>query len=124
MAEQKSNNPPVVNLRGGGRGGPHGPMVREKPKDLKKTVGRLMKYIASGKYLFFALIAIIIVITLLSLAAPTLQGYAIDTIQYNETTGEISVDMPNMIKLLALLMIKTKKRWHNNYSTDCRSLEY
>ena len=104
MAEQKSNNPPVVNLRGGGRGGPHGPMVREKPKNLKKTVGRLMKYIASGKYLFFALIAIIIVITLLSLAAPTLQGYAIDTIQYNETTGEISVDMPNLIKLLALLL--------------------
>lgn len=79
-------------------------MVREKPKNLKKTVGRLMKYIASGKYLFFALIAIIIVITLLSLAAPTLQGYAIDTIQYNETTGEISVDMPNLIKLLALLL--------------------
>ncbi len=104
MAEQKNNNPPVVNLRGGGRGGPHGPMMREKPKDLKKTAIRLMKYIASGKYLFFALIAIIIVITLLSLAAPTLQGYAIDTIQYNETTGEISVDMPNLVKLLALLL--------------------
>lgn len=104
MAEQKNNNPPVVNLRGGGRGGPHGPMVREKPKDLKKTVGRLMKYIASGKYLFFALIAIIIVITALSLTAPKLQGHAIDTIQYNEITGKISVDMPNLIKFLALLL--------------------
>ena len=104
MAEQKNNNPPVVNMRGGGRGGPHGPMVREKPKDLKKTVGRLMKYIASGKYLFFALIAIIIVITALSLTAPKLQGHAIDTIQYNEITGKISVDMPNLIKFLALLL--------------------
>ena len=91
-------------MRGGGRGGPHGPMVREKPKDLKKTVGRLMKYIASGKYLFFALIAIIIVITALSLTAPKLQGHAIDTIQYNEITGKISVDMPNLIKFLALLL--------------------
>lgn len=104
MAEQKNNNPPVVNMRGGGRGGPHGPMVREKPKDLKKTVGRLMKYIASGKYLFFALIAIIVVITALSLTAPKLQGYAIDTIQYNEITGKISVDMPNLIRYLALLL--------------------
>ena len=104
MAEQKRNPQPVVNMRPGGRGGPHGPMVREKPKNLKKTVGRLMKYIASGKYLFFALIAIIIVITLLSLAAPTLQGYAIDTIQYNEVTGKISVDMPNLVKLLAFLL--------------------
>lgn len=104
MAEQKNNNPPVVNMRPGGRGGPHGPMVREKPKDLKKTVARLMKYIASGKYLFFVLIAIIVVVTLLSLAAPTLQGEAIDTIKYNEATGQISVDMPSLVKLLAMLL--------------------
>ncbi len=109
MAEQKNNKqapPPMVSMRPGGRGpgGPHGPMVREKPKDLKKTVARLMKYIASGKYLFFALIAIIIVITALSLTAPKLQGHAIDTIQYNEVTGIISVDMQNLIKFLALLL--------------------
>lgn len=105
MAEQKQNNPPVVNMRpGGGRGGPHGPMVREKPKDLKKTVARLMKYIASGKYLFFALIGIIVVITLLSLAAPTIQGEAIDTISYNEGTGKVTVNMPQLVKLLMLLL--------------------
>lgn len=105
MAEQKQNNPPVVNMRpGGGRGGPHGPMVREKPKDLKKTVARLMKYIASGKYLFFALIGIIVVITLLSLAAPTIQGEAIDTISYNEVTGKVTVNMPQLVKLLMLLL--------------------
>ena len=69
----------------GGQGGPRGmAMVREKPKDGKGTVKRLVCYIGSSRYLFFSLLAIMVFVTLLSLAAPALQGYAIDAITLKE----------------------------------------
>lgn len=49
-------------------------MVREKPKDVKGTVKRLVRYIGSSRYLFFSLLAIMVFVTLLSLAAPALPG--------------------------------------------------
>lgn len=86
----------------GGHGGPRGmAMVREKPKDVKGTVKRLVCYIGSSRYLFFSLLAIMVFVTLLSLAAPALQGYAIDAITLKE--GQLHVDFPRMASILTLL---------------------
>lgn len=86
----------------GGHGGPRGmAMVREKPKDVKGTVKRLVRYIGSSRYLFFSLLAIMVFVTLLSLAAPALQGYAIDAITLKE--GQLHVDFPRMASILTLL---------------------
>lgn len=105
MAQQNNQNRPQVNLRPGrGPGGPHGPMMREKPKNFKKTFGRLLRYIASGKYVFFALVIILVIITGLSLAAPSLQADAIDMIRYDNVTGQISVDHQGLLRMLVLLL--------------------
>ncbi len=86
----------------GGHGGPRGmAMVREKPKDVKGTVKRLVRYIGSSRYLFFSLLAIMVFVTLLSLAAPALQGYAIDAITLKE--GQLHVDFSRMASILTLL---------------------
>ena len=88
-----------------GPGGPGGPrsmaMAREKPKDVKGTVKRLVRYIGSSRYLFFSLLAIMVFVTLLSLAAPALQGYAIDAITLKQ--GQLHVDFPRMAAILTLL---------------------
>ena len=61
--------------------GPHGRnMIREKPKNAKATVVKLIKYIGKSKYLLLALLGVMILISLLGLAAPALQGKAIDAI--------------------------------------------
>jgi ATP-binding cassette subfamily B protein len=78
-------------------------MVREKPKNAKGTLIRLMKYIGSSRYLFFALLLIMIMVTLLSLAAPALQGFAIDTITLSDS--RLHVDFARLEQLLVLLAV-------------------
>jgi len=85
MAEKKREQAPqqTVQMRPGGRGpgGPgRGPAMREKPKDGKKTLKRLLSYIGSSKYLLIGLLAVMLVTTVLTLAAPALQATAIDAI--------------------------------------------
>ncbi len=85
MAEKKHEQAPqqTVPMRPGGRGpdGPgRGPAMREKPKDGKKTLKRLLGYIGSSKYLLIGLLVVMLVTTGLSLAAPALQATAIDAI--------------------------------------------
>ena len=74
---QQTPPPQMPNMRGpGGRGpgGPGGPMGArmnaEKPKNLTRTFGRLLKYIGKSKLLVIALIAIMAVVTLSDLAGP------------------------------------------------------
>lgn len=68
--------------RGPGRGG--GPMggrlFGEKPKDSKKTLGRVIKYLGSSKTYLFILIFIVLVTSLASIITPVLSGAAIDAI--------------------------------------------
>ncbi|MBQ5800408.1 MAG: ABC transporter ATP-binding protein [Clostridia bacterium] len=73
---------PQNNLNFGRRGGGPGAMGRavEKPKDAKKTLKRLLNYFASSKKLLISLFCAVFFVTLASLAAPTLQGEAIDSI--------------------------------------------
>ena len=58
---QPSNLPPLRPMGGpGGHGGRGGPRVHvEKPKNMGKTLGRLLKYIGKSKMLVIGLIIII-----------------------------------------------------------------
>ena len=63
---------------GGRRGGPHGPMVAEKPKNFKKTVGRLLTYIGKSRILLLVMIFCVIASALVTLIAPTMQTKALN----------------------------------------------
>lgn len=81
---QPTNNTPQVNFRRG-PGGPRG-MAQpiEKPEDALKTLSRLMVYFARAKKLLISLLAAVIMVTLVALIAPSLQGKAIDCIKEHE----------------------------------------
>ncbi len=100
MNNPKSNSSSLPPLRpmGGGPGGGRGPMNArvnaEKPKNLAKTLGRLLKYIGKSKLLLVLLVGIMIVVTVTDLAGPALQGAAIDTISI--TADGLHVDLDAM----------------------------
>ena len=73
----KSNMPPMGPRRGGG---PRHGMPGEKPKNIKATIVKLLKYIGKSKYQLIALIVIMLITTGLSLIGPALQGAAINVI--------------------------------------------
>lgn len=83
--------------------GPGGPMIREKPKDAKKTLLKLIKYIGKSKYLVFTIMGTTILSTFLNLLGPSLQGRAIDAITLTE--GKVSVDFETLIRVLMLMML-------------------
>lgn len=86
-----------------GPGGPHGArLTAEKPKDAKNTLKKLIAYIGRNKYLFFALLIVMLIITLLNLAAPSLQQKAIDFIKIKN--GKLYVNFDGMVKMLAVLV--------------------
>ena len=97
--------PPMPPMGPGSRkGGPQSArLTMEKPKNAGATLKKLIKYIGRNKYLFFALIAIMLIITLLNLAAPMIQQIAIDCITI--TKKRTSVDFSGLGKTLVLLGI-------------------
>ena len=99
------NMPPMGRGPGGGRpGGPMGARVnREKPKNAKKSLGRLLRYIGKSKALIILLIVIMVVVTVTDLAGPALQGAAIDTIKIVD--GKLTVDFGAMLRYLGVMGI-------------------
>lgn len=98
-----SNQPNTPPVRLGGRG-PRGPMMkREKAKDAKGTLKRLLKYIGASKYLFMSLMLTMLFITILNLLAPSLQGLAIDSITI--TDSHLNFDFDSFTKFLSLLAV-------------------
>ncbi len=100
--------PPMPPMGPGGKGGPGGPggphgarMNAQKPKEMKKTLGKLLKYIGKNKYLFFALITVMLIITLLGLAAPSIQQIAIDCITLTE--DKLDIEFSRLSKALIAL---------------------
>lgn len=90
--------------RPSGPGGPMGARVnKEKPKNLGKTFLRLVKYIGANKYTLILLLVTMTFVTVLDLFGPTLQGKAIDTIQY--TDGKFSVDFDSLRHILVLMLV-------------------
>lgn len=97
------------NGQGGGRGpggrGPGGPggMIREKPKNVRATLGKLLKYIGKNKYSVILIIITTIITTILSLLGPTLQGKAIDAITI--TSERVSVDFDSLVRILVIMAV-------------------
>ncbi|MBQ8818026.1 MAG: ABC transporter ATP-binding protein [Clostridia bacterium] len=99
--QRSTSNRPVVELRPGGGGG-RGPRInKEKPKNMGKTLKRLLGYIGKSKLLVILLIVIMAVVTVADLAGPAMQGAAIDTIKIVD--GKLTVDMPAMLTCLAIM---------------------
>ncbi len=100
-----NQRPPAAMPPGPGRRGGHGPMMRptEKPKDGKKVFFKLVKYISGNKHIFYMLMAITILITLVNLAIPSIQGAAIDSVF--EQDGKFLIDWDNFVKMLVLLAV-------------------
>lgn len=88
-----------------GSGGPGGPraMIREKPKNIRATLGKLLKYIGKNKYSVILIIVTTIITTLLNLLGPTLQGKAIDAITITEQ--RLSVDFDGLVRILVLMAV-------------------
>ena len=83
--DAKASSPGGPPMRRGPGGGP-GAMGRaiEKPKDLRKTLSRLMTYFKKSSKLVFLLIAVVISVTLTSLITPAIQGSSIDAIKNSQ----------------------------------------
>ena len=72
----------AVNFRPGrGPGGPGRFGEVEKADNVKETVSRLLRYFSVAKKQLAGLIVAVVAVTLLSLAAPAMQGSAIDSIK-------------------------------------------
>lgn len=96
--------PPMPPMGPKGPGGPPGRHSRingEKPKNGKKTLAKLLRYIGRSKYIFFALMAVMLIITGLNLAAPSIQQRAIDFITITEK--RLNVDLGGLGRSLVLL---------------------
>jgi len=80
-----------------------GRLFVEKPRDAKGTIKKLVKYIGHSKYLVLGMIVVMMVVTLLQLAAPSLQGSAIDSMTITES--RLEVDIASVHKYLGLLAV-------------------
>jgi len=101
----KQNQPQVIGPRGpgGGPGGMNARMMREKPKDAKGTLLKLLRYIGKSKYLVLLLLVAVLFTTVLNLMGPSLQGKAIDAITLDPALGKIHVDFDSLVKTLILM---------------------
>ncbi len=101
MAEN-NNNKPIINLRpGGGRGPGAMGMPQEKAKNVKGSLQRILQYIGKNKHLLYAMLAVMLVATLLNIVAPTIQAIAIDSITVTEEHP--FVDMNALVQWLIVL---------------------
>ena len=105
---QKPQTRPVIGPGGPGRGpgggGPMGARMNvQKPKNLWKTIRRLIGYLGHSRTTLFALLCVMLMVTGLELAGPALQGAAIDTIAYDAAAGTIVVDFPKLLFLLGCM---------------------
>lgn len=78
-----------------------GRVSAQKPKDRRKTLRRLFVYIGRSRATFFALLACMVVVTVLEALSPFLQQKALDTIALRG--GRLTVDMPACRAFLLLL---------------------
>ncbi len=75
---QNNHQPPKNNIRFGGRGPRH--LFAEKPKDMKTSLKRLIKYLGGFKTLIIGLLFVILISTASSIASPVIQKEITDAI--------------------------------------------
>ena len=93
---------PMPDIRPGRPGaGPNARMHVEKPKNMWRTIGRLLRYIGRSGYLFVALLFFMAMTTLADLFGPMLQQLAIDTIKVAE--DGLQIDLDAMFGYLAIM---------------------
>ncbi|MDD6616796.1 MAG: ABC transporter ATP-binding protein [Lachnospiraceae bacterium] len=87
-SDSSPTSAPTVNFRGR-PGGPGRGMAQtvEHAADLKGTLGRLLQYFRQANKLLILLLAAVVCVTLAGLAAPSLQGSAIDVIKEQKWNG-------------------------------------
>ncbi len=100
MADNK-NNKQTINLRPGGRGPGAMGMPKEKPKNVKGSLKRILTYIGKNKNLLFGMLALMLIATLLNVAAPTIQANAIDAITLTE--DRLTIDREALFTWMAVL---------------------
>lgn len=101
-----NNNKPVINLRPGmrGPGGPHAMgMPQEKAKNVKGSFKRIFEYIGKHKRLLYAMLAVMLIATLLNVIAPSIMALAIDTISVAEEG--LAVDTAMLMQWLIVLAV-------------------
>ncbi len=101
----KSSQPVIINIEHGGRpgSGHNARATVEKPKNVIKTLGRLIEYLGRSRRLMMVLLFIMLAVTLADIFGPMLQQKAIDCITIKE--GSLSVDLNSMIQWLLLMAI-------------------
>ena len=95
-----------------GMGGRRGPMVVEKPKNMKKTVGRLLSYIGRNKLLLLVMIVCVVFSALVTLTSPILQTEALKYLTPVTAEGYMElvdglprVDLKSVGKILGLIAV-------------------
>jgi len=100
MSDNQTNNNRSANTPPPGPRRGHGGMRRmafEKPKDVKRSLGRLLGFLTPYKRLLIVVVFLVIVSTLANLAGPYLGGLAID--QYI-----IPGDLPGLARISLLML--------------------
>lgn len=114
-APQRRTATPNFDMRPGGRGNPNSRASVQKPKNMKKTVFRLLRYIGGSKYILFLLLFIMLAVTVAELLGPLFQGNAIDAIEpvyCNAETGEILYNYDKNAPVFGDIAVKTTFRVH------------
>ncbi|MGN0649786.1 MAG: ABC transporter ATP-binding protein [Oscillospiraceae bacterium] len=105
MADER--NKPAVNLRPGrghGPGGPHGMgMPKEKPKNTRAVLARIIRYIGKSKGLLFGMLGVMILATVLNVLSPSVLANAIDAVTVTPEHPVASVE--EMLRWLAVLAV-------------------
>ncbi len=108
MAEQRPPERQEVrmNLRpGGGPGGPGGMNARinrEKPKNLGKTISRLLRYSGKSSWILLFLIVATVIVTVSDVLSPMFQQLAIDEFYFDDA-GKLCVDMKALTLVLVVM---------------------
>ena len=108
MAEQRPPERQEVrmNLRpGGGPGGPGGMNARinrEKPKNLGKTISRLLKYSGKSAFILIFLVVATVIVTVADVLAPMFQQLAIDEFYFDEA-GNLAVNLKALTGVLVIM---------------------
>ncbi len=80
MSNEQKKEVQLSNYKVPGMRGPRNRQEVEKPKDGRKTLGKLLKYFAAEKFMLLGLLAAVAVLVVATVSAPGVQSQAIDCI--------------------------------------------
>ena len=86
----------------GGRGGMNARINREKPKNLGKTISRLLRYSGKSSWILLFLIVATVIVTVSDVLSPMFQQLAIDEFYFDDA-GKLSVDMKALTLVLVVM---------------------